>query len=64
LLADAKKCRELSLAAWAALFHPIHSVINGSEAHQRLLEFNATARARYVAAKAALHAYRRSRPTK
>jgi hypothetical protein len=64
LLADGNKCHELSLAARAALFHPLHSIIDGSEAHQKLLEANATARLRYVAARTARHAYRSSSPTK
>jgi hypothetical protein len=60
LLAETRKNYELGLAAWAALAHPVHSVVNGGETHQKLLEANITARLRYVAARAALWAYRTS----
>jgi hypothetical protein len=63
LLAEEAKCHRLSLAAWAALAHPVHSVVNDGEVHQKLLAANASARLRYVAARAALHVYRSSRPT-
>jgi hypothetical protein len=60
LLGETTKYYELSLAAWAALAHSVHSVVDDGETDLKLLEANTTARLRYVAARAALWAYRTS----
>jgi hypothetical protein len=58
LLAALTECHWLSLAASAALKRPIHSVVNGSNAHRKLAETDAAARAACNAARLALREYR------
>jgi hypothetical protein len=58
LLAEVKYRHRVSLAAWAALHHPVRSVVHGSDDHRKLVQADAIARLRYHDAKGALLAYR------
>jgi hypothetical protein len=62
LLAVLTECHRVSREAWLALAQPMRSVINGSAAHQKLIEADRAACEQHETARTALRVYRSSKP--